>query len=119
LPINFDFGANYYYSQSKFNEKITKNNIYDAFVNINYKISESCIGELNSTFYKTIGNNYGFINAIINYNPEKSKFSYRLILNNLSNENEFTNYSLNNYTSYKSRINLVPRYLLMTVKYRF
>ena len=63
--------------------------------------------------------NYSFINTIINYNPEESKFSYRLILNNLTNENEFTLISLDNYTSYKSTIKLVPRYLLLTVKYRF
>lgn len=63
--------------------------------------------------------NYSYINAIINYNPEESRFSYRLILNNLTNENEFTLVSLDNYTSYKSTIDLVPRYLLLTVKYRF
>ena len=63
--------------------------------------------------------NYSFVNAVLSYNPEKSRFSYRLVLNNLKNENEFTLVSLDNYTSYKSSLNLVPRYLLLTVKYRF
>ena len=98
---------------------ITKNKTQDAFINSNYKISKTWLGEINSTFYQMNSKNYSFINAIINYNPEESRFSYRLILNNLANENEFTLVSLDNYTSYKSTIDLVPRYLLLTVKYRF
>lgn len=119
LPINLDFGFNYNYYQADLNSIITKNTIKDAFVNVNYDISETWIGELNSTFYYMNSKNYSFVNAVLSYNPEKSRFSYRLVLNNLKNENEFTLVSLDNYTSYKSSLNLVPRYLLLTVKYRF
>lgn len=119
LPINFDFGFNYNYYKTDFNTILTKNRIKDAFINCNYKISKTWLTEINSTFYQMNSKNYSFINTIINYNPEESKFSYRLILNNLTNENEFTLISLDNYTSYKSTIKLVPRYLLLTVKYRF
>ena len=119
LPINFDFGFNYNNYKTDFNAIITKNKTQDAFINSNYKISKTWLGEINSTFYQMNSKNYSFINAIINYNPEESRFSYRLILNNLANENEFTLVSLDNYTSYKSTIDLVPRYLLLTVKYRF
>ena len=89
-----------------------------SFININYKITKTWLAELNSTYY-IIKNNYAFVNAVISYNPVESKFSYRFLLNNMTNENEFTLISLDNYTSYKSSINLVPRYLLMTMKYRF
>lgn len=119
LPINFDFGFNYNYYQTNFNAIQTKNIVKDAFINLNYNISKTWLGEINSTFYQMNSENYSFINAIINYNPEKSRFSYRLILNNLTNQDEFTLVSLDNFTSYKSTINLVPRYLLLTVKYRF
>ena len=118
LPINFDFGLGYNFAQSTFNHSISQNITKDAFININYKITKTWLTELNSTYY-ILKNNYAFVNAIISYTPTESKFSYRLILNNLTNENEFTLISLNNYTSYKSSINLVPRYVLMTVKYRF
>ena len=118
LPINFDFGLGYNFAQSTFNNSISQNITKDAFININYKITKTWLTELNSTYY-ILKNNYAFVNAIISYNPTESKFSYRLILNNLTNENEFTLISLNNYTSYKSSINLVPRYVLMTIKYRF
>ncbi|WP_035668586.1 carboxypeptidase-like regulatory domain-containing protein [Flavobacterium sp. 83] len=121
LPINFDFGVNYNYFQSKFNGVLTKNETTDFFINSNYKISKTWLAEINSTYYQmnNNNNNYSFINAVINYNPEESRFSYRMILNNLTNENEFTLVSLDNYTSYKSTIKLVPRYFLFTAKYRF
>jgi hypothetical protein len=119
LPINFDFGINYNYFQSKFNGIITKNETADFFINSNYKISKTWLAEVNSTFYKMNSTNYSFINAVINYNPLESRFSYRMMLNNLTNEHEFTLVSLNNYTSYRSTIKLVPRYLLLTAKYRF
>lgn len=119
LPLNFDFGFNYNYYQTDFNTIQTKNIIKDAFINLNYDISKTWLGELNSTFYQMNSKNYSFINAILNYNPEESRFSYRLTLNNITNQDEFTLVSLDNFTSYKSSINLVPRYLLLTVKYRF
>lgn len=119
LPINFDFGFNYNNYKTDFNTIITKNKTKDAFINCNYKITKTWLAEINSTFYQMNSKNYSFINAIINYNPENSRFSYRLILNNFTNENEFTLVALDNYTSYKSTIKLVPRYLLLTVKYRF
>lgn len=119
LSMNFDFGFNYNYYQSIFNLIKTKNETKDAFVNCNYKITKTWLAEINSTFYQMNNKNYSFINAVVNYNPEESRFSYRMILNNLSNENEFTLVSLDNYTSYKSSIKLVPRYLLLTAKYRF
>ena len=119
LPINFDFGVNYYYYQTKYNAINTRNETKDAFINSNYKISKTWLAEINSAFYRMNNKNYSFVNAVINYNPEESRFSYRLILNNLANENEFTLVSLDNYTSYKSSIKLVPRYLLLTAKYRF
>lgn len=119
LPINFDFGFNYNFYQTEFNMIRTTNETKNAFINTNYKISKTWLAELNSTFYQMNGTNYSFINAVINYNPLESRFSYRMILNNLTNEDQFTLVSLDNYTSYKSTIKLVPRYLLLTAKYRF
>lgn len=119
IPVNFDFGFNYNYYQTNFNSAITTNETKDAFINCNYKISKTWLAEFNSTFYEMNSKNYTFINLIVNCTPLKSRFSYRLLFNNISNQNEFTLVTLDNYTSYKSTIKLVPRYLLATVKYRF
>ena len=40
-------------------------------------------------------------------------------LNNLINENQYTFISINNFSYYQSVIQLVPRYVLGTIKYRF
>ena len=119
LPINFDFGFNYNYYQTIFNGNLTTNETKDAFINCNYKITKTWLAEINSTFYQMNSKNYSFINAVVNYTPEESKFSYRILLNNLSNENEFTLITLDNYISQRTTIKLVPRYLLATIKYRF
>ncbi len=119
LPINFDFGFSYNYHQTNFNNIITSNKTKNAFVNCNYKITPTWLFEANSTFYEMNSKNYTFINLITNYTLEKSRFSYRLLFNNVSNQNEFTLITLDNYTSQRTTIKLVPRYLLATVKYRF
>lgn len=118
LPLNFDFGLGYNFSESTFNNLTSQNNTKEAFMNINYKITKTWLAELNSTFYQ-LKDNFTFVNAMISYTPTESRFSYRFMLNNATNENEFTLISLDNYTAYKSSINLVPRYVLMTIKYRF
>jgi hypothetical protein len=119
IPINFDFGFSYNYFQSNFQEIETNNNTKDAFLNINYKISKTILAESNNSLYFVNNQKYSFNNIIINYTPVESRFSYRLILNNLINENQYTTVSISNYSYYQSVIQLVPRYVLATVKYRF
>ena len=119
--INFDFGFSYNYFQSNFQSIKTNNTTKDAFLNINYKLTKSILAESNNSLYYVNVNNqsYSFNNIVLNYTPTESKFSYRLMLNNLINENQYTYISINNYSYYQSIIQLVPRYVLGTIKYRF
>ena len=119
IPINFDCGFTYNYNQSVFNNIQSNNTTKDFFVNINYSISKTWLAEFNNSFYYVNKQNYSFNNIVVNYNPIESRFSYRLLFNNIRNENEYTFITISNYTYYKSSINLVPRYLLCSVKYRF
>lgn len=119
IPINFDFGFNYNYNQSTFNNIQSNNTTKDIFININYAITKTWLAELNNSFYYINRQYYSFNNIVINYNPTESRFSYRLLFNNIRNENEYTYITISNYTYNKSSINLVPRYLLFSVKYRF
>ena len=118
-PINFDFGFSYNYFQSQFQNIKTSNINKDYFLNINYKISQTIQAESNNSIYLVNNQTYSFNNIILNYTPKESKFSFRFILNNLLNENQFTFISINNYSFYQSNIQLVPRYILATIKYRF
>ena len=119
MPLNFDGGFSYNYSQSIFDNNKTNNITKDIFLNINCTILKTIIVECNNSMYFVNNQNYSFNNLILNFNPIRSKFSYRLIFNNLKNENKYTYISLNNYTFYQSSVSLVPRYLLFTAKYRF
>ena len=119
IPINFDCGFNYNFNQSTFNDITTKNSTRDFLININYTISKTWLAEINNSFYNVNNQNYSFNNIVVNYNPIESRFSYRLLFNNIRNENEYTFITISNNTYYKSSINLVPRYLLCSVKYRF
>lgn len=118
-PINFDFGFSYNYFQTIFQGFKTNNNTKDAFLNINFKVSKTLLAESNNSFYFVNNQSYSFNNLVLNYTPTESKFSYRLILNNLVNENQYTYISINNYNYYQSIIQLVPRYVLGIIKYRF
>lgn len=119
FPANFDFGFSYNFFKSGYQEIKTINNTKDAFMNINYKLSKTILLESNNSFYFVNHQNYSFNNVILNYTPLESRFSYRLIFNNIFNENQYTYISLSNYISNQSTIKLVPRYLLTSLKYRF
>ncbi|WP_395045088.1 carboxypeptidase-like regulatory domain-containing protein [Flavobacterium sp.] len=119
IPINFDCGFTYNYNQSIFNNIQSNNTTKDIFLNINYAISKTWLAEFNNSFYNVNKQNYSFNNIIVNYNPTGNRFSYRLIFNNIRNENEYTIITISNYTYNKSSIDLVPRYLVCSVKYRF
>lgn len=119
IPINFDFGFLYHYSNSDFQGIKTNNTTKDAFLNINYKVTKSILAESNNSIYFLNNQTYSFNNLVVNYTPQESKFSYRIMLNNLTNENQYTYISINNYSYYQSIIQLVPRYVLGNIKYRF
>ena len=117
--INFDFGFSYNYFQTNFQNIKTRNITKEAFLNIICKISKTLLVESNNSIYFLNNQKYTFANVIISHTPEKNKFSYRLLINNLINENEYTQVLIDNYSYYQSNIQLVPKYVLGTIKYRF
>lgn len=119
IPINFDFGFSYNYNQALFNDIKSTNITKDVFLNINYKVSKTLLAESNNSLYFIFSQKYSFNNLVLSYNPIDSKLSYRIVFNNILNEKEYVYTVLNNYTNFKSSIQLVPRYLLASVKYRF
>jgi hypothetical protein len=117
--FNFDFNCAYNTSQSKFNNTTSKNNTKDAALNLIYSTKSLFIFEFGNNYYNINKENYYFTSGVVNYNPKESRFSYRLVLNNLFNRTEFTTVNIDNYTSYTQSIPLVARYVLLNVKYRF
>ena len=119
LPVNFDFGFTYNYFQTIFQTIKTDNSTKDAFMNVNWKISKTILLESNNVLYFVNNNYYSFNNVVVNYTPKESRLTYRLIFNNLVNQNEFTTISVDNFSNYRSTVQIIPRYVLGTIKYRF
>lgn len=118
-PINFVLGFSYNYSESQFNKIKSQNVSKDFYLNLNYAISKTLNTEVSNSFYFIKGQDYLFNSINLSYNPIKSRFSHRLVFNNIKNENSFKYISLNYYMFYQSNVQLVPRYLLYTIKYHF
>lgn len=115
---NFDFTVTQNRSYTTFNDSKSSNVITKGNFSTTYKFSESFIMAIKSDLY-WLDQTYSFLNAELNYTPKNRKFSYRIVLNNLFNENEFKISSLNDYTKTTRSIPLIERYALLTVKYRF
>ncbi len=119
LPINFSFKLNLNKNKSKFNNLESKFLWKKAGLNITYKLSEFWIATLNNNYYWIDNLDYSFIALNLNHTPPKSKFSYQLVLNNITNENRLSIVNIDEYSTYKSNLRLLPRYLFFLVKYRF
>lgn len=117
--INFDFGFSYNYSQSNFQNIKTNYNTKECFISINYNISKTILLESINSLYILNNQAYSYNNVILSYNPKESRFSYRLTINNLNNEKQYKYITISNYSYYKSIVQLVPRYTLASIKYRF
>ncbi|WP_435138411.1 TonB-dependent receptor [Formosa sp. A9] len=119
MPFNFKVKANLNYSKSNFNNVTSKVDWTNLALNVNYNISKEWHAEIINDYYKMTNNSYYFIKSMISYQPELSSFSYSLMLNNLTNEQSFENEFIDQFTTYQSQIQLLPRYFFVSVKYRF
>lgn len=117
--INFDFGYNYNVFQSTFQSNNSKTKTSDYYVTINHIFNEIWTAELKYNFYNIDSKNYSFLNSSVSYVPRESSFSYSVLFNNLANEKTYSTQSINSYSYHKTTIDLVPRYILVSVKYRF
>ncbi|NLP59296.1 carboxypeptidase-like regulatory domain-containing protein [Lutibacter sp. B1] len=117
--FNFSGGVSYRFSSSKVEGNLNSFETKKAFLGFNFKISESLKATVNNEYYILNNENYAFLNATINYEPKKSRWSGTLYFNNLLNEEEYLVQQINSFTSYEKRIRLMPAYVLFNIKYRF
>lgn len=118
-PLNFDFKFNLTQTKSLFNT-IKSTTIWKSLnLNSTYKLSKTYITSLNTKSYFLENGNFYFVNFKVDYTPEKSRFSYQFFLNNIVNEKFFSINIIDEFSTYQSTTRLLPRYLLVLVKYRF
>jgi len=119
LPVNFSFKFNFNQTESNFNNITNKTHWSQLDLNATYKITDELISSFKSNLYLMEDSNYYFLNFRLDFNPKKSKLSYILTLNNMTNEYVFSITNIDDYSIYKSTVELLPRYLFAVVKYRF
>lgn len=117
--INLDLGYNLNIFESNYKSNTNRTTTSDLYINIDHTFKEIWVTELKYSFYNLDNQNYTFLNTALNYNPVKSPFSYSVVLNNLANEETYSAQSISSFASYKTTIDLVPRYILFSTKYRF
>ncbi len=64
-------------------------------------------------------NTYNFIDTDVHYRPMNSKWSYSIMARNLTNTEQFRTSSINDISSSAVSYRLLPRYVLLNLKYRF
>ncbi len=119
IPLNFKFHFQYNYSTGQLNDQKTSNKYLESSLNSILELSKKWIVEMNNDYYSINDNHFLFSNMKVNYNPEKSRWSYMIMANNLSNINEFSNIYISEYQERSSSFRIVPRYILLNLKYRF
>ncbi|CAZ97442.1 carboxypeptidase-like regulatory domain-containing protein [Zobellia galactanivorans] len=119
LPVNFKFGFQYNYSKGEFDNQISTNEYLESNLGATLKLSDQWLFKIENNYYSINENDYWFINANLNYNPEKSHFSYRLSANNLSNITEFKDIFISEFQRNETNFRVIPSYILLNIKYRF
>ena len=117
--FNFSSGITYRYSSSEFRNNSNTFTTTNAFSNFDLKIIEAIKITINNELYIQDNEPFTFINAKIIYEPKQKRWSGSLNINNLLNEREYLIQSFSSFKSYQKRINLLPAYALLSVKYRF
>ncbi|MEO2072077.1 TonB-dependent receptor [Zunongwangia sp. SCSIO 43204] len=118
IPLNFRFRFNLNLSESDYNNVISKTQWSNYSLALNYKLSEKWNLNIENDYYKMPNNSYYFLNSTLKFQPD-SNFSYKLFFNNLGNEMNFSTVVIDEFTTYESSIRLLPRYLFLSVKYKF
>lgn len=119
LPVNFKFGFQYNYSKGEFDNQISTNEYLEENLDTTLKLSDQWLFKLENNYYSINENDYWFINANLNFNPKKSRFSYKLSTNNLTNITEFKDVFISEFQRNETNFKVIPRYILLNIKYRF
>jgi hypothetical protein len=122
--INFENELNF----SKFNSKSENSNefINETFAN-SFKIilnpTKRIFLKLSSNYFlpnlSKKDEDYNFIDASIRYRPKNKRFEFEFIAKNLSNENNFEQIQVIDFSTNIYRTNILPRYMFLNMTYTF
>lgn len=102
----------------------SKNETIGGYLDVYLKFGKKMSGKIeNEIFnvkqYNTTKQRYYFMNASMNYSVIQAKLDINLYGRNLLNTKAFINSFITDYSSNINRIDLLPRYILLEMNYRF
>lgn len=122
LAFNFDLATEWKFSQIE-SDFTFKNTTKFSYLNLKYVFSENFKVKLRTEHYNFGGidkyNNYFFADIDALYSFAKDKYAIGLDGRNLINTNTFTTYSISDIGYSTNSYRLLPRYVLLTFKFRF
>ncbi|WP_188604937.1 hypothetical protein [Aquaticitalea lipolytica] len=119
IPLDFDLSFKYNYSKGQFSDQENSFDYLEASLNSILELSEKWKIQITNDFYYINKNNFLFTNMKINFSPNGNRWSYQLQGSNLSNIKDLTNINISENQKRSSSFRIVPRYILLNLKYRF
>ncbi|MUV04720.1 hypothetical protein GN157_13470 [Flavobacterium rakeshii] len=120
--FNFHFSTQWNFSQVK-SDNIFRNTSKYSYLDLKYVINENLNIKLKSEHYNFGGldsySNYFFTDLSALYSFDNKNTSIGLDGRNLFNTNTFTSYNISDIGYSTNSYRLLPRYVLLTVKFRF
>jgi len=120
--FNYDIGTKWTTNQIKtsFSNTFTDNMSY---LDLSFVFNDKFDAQLQTEryFFGNLerDNTYYFMDLTARYNLKKSKLSFALSAKNLFNTSRFKNYSISDISTSTTAYRLLPRYILVSLKYRF
>ena len=117
--LNFQFFLKYQRDWSIFQN--TRNSVDNYFFKIStvHNFNENCLLTLGYNGYLLNNNFQNFLSGNLKYNPEKSKFNYKISFTNLLADDFFTLGQVNDFQNFNSSSKIIPSYIMVNIGYRF
>lgn len=119
IPLNFKFGFQYNRTKGNFEDQIASNKYLEGDLSTTYRLDKKWLFKFENKFYSINDNHYNFINLNAYYTPEESRISYTLSANNLTNIKEFQDIYISDFQRKETNFRIIPRYIILNIKYRF
>lgn len=120
--FNFSLGTDWDFSQVK-SDNTFKNTSKTSFLDLMYLVNENLSFKLKSEHYNFGGldryNNYFFADLEASYSFKKGKYNIGLNARNLFDTDTFTTYSVSDIGYSTNSYRLLPRYVMVTFRFRF
>lgn len=119
IPLNFKFYFLFNYSEGEFQNRTSSTNYNETFIQSVLKISNHWIMDFDARFYNFETDSFTFADFALHFNPDKNRWSFKLIGSNLLNIKRFSSVNISQFQRNESFSATIERYFMLSAKLRF